>query len=347
MYEVIALPVGSAAKSGDAMLLRFKLPNEVNEHRVIIDGGFQEDGDRLVSTFVDYFGTADVDTVILTHPDGDHIGGLGTVVRNLNVSTLALHRPALHGGTALRASGAVEELVEVAQNHGVANIVEPFAGSGGFGGALYVAGPSEVYYETLLAEQLANQGTRARTALQQAAASSRVVQRAATAILPYVPPEVPFGDAGGDSPRNNSATVLDLRIGQERILFTSDAGVPALGRALDMLEAAGRADVPLAYLQIPHHGSRHNLNSETLNRLLGAPTNEKRGWAFVSISAAALEDPRYPSPRVANGCLRRGYPVARTGGVSLQIRSEDLPYRPGFGPATPLPPLDETIDARP
>ncbi len=267
---------------------------------------------------MEIFDTSRVDLVVLSHPDGDHIGGLGRVVRQLDVETLALHRPALHGGSNLRASGAVEDLVRVAQQHGVRQVLEPFAGVHAFDGAIMVASPSESAYERLIRGQVdrERQGARRST---RGLTTSRFAQRVVARVLPYLPREVPFDDAGGDSPRNNSSTVLDLRIGDERTLFTADAGVPALTYAADFLDWARRADVPIRNFQVPHHGSRHNLSSMVLDRLLGAPKDDRVGWAFISISAEAAEDPRYPSPRVTNACLRRGYPAVINSWTQLTV----------------------------
>jgi hypothetical protein len=344
MYDIEVLPIGDAMRSGDAIMFQFSPPGIAQPVRVIIDGGFLGDGDRVVETFTTIFDSDEVGLVVLTHPDGDHIGGLGSVVRNLRVHTLAAHRPALHGGSSLRASEAVEDLVRVAQQHGVVDVVEPFAGTHAFGQALLVAGPTQEYYEELIQEQVAQEASL--VAATRTAAGSRIVQRLAAVVLPRLPGELPFDDAGGDTARNNSAAIIDLRVGDERTLFTSDAGVPALNRAADVIDAWGRADVPIKNFQAPHHGSRHNMDSDTFDRLLGAPRDYQIGNAFVSISGAAADDPRYPSPRVTNACLRRGYPALKTGGLNLQLHSPDVPLRPGYVPAIPIPPLDDSIDNR-
>ena len=79
--------------------------------------------------------------------------------------------------------------------------------------------------------------------------------------------------------------------------------------------------------------------------MLGSPGENGRGSAFVSISKAAAEDPRYPSPRIANAFGRRGYRVCITAGQSIYHHSADAPDR-GWTAIEPLPPLDESIDDR-
>lgn len=51
MYEVDILAIGEATASGDAITLRFTVPGTTRLAHVIIDGGFQSDGDKVVDRF--------------------------------------------------------------------------------------------------------------------------------------------------------------------------------------------------------------------------------------------------------------------------------------------------------
>ena len=70
---------------------------------------------------------------------------------------------------------------------------------------------------------------------------TEAVTRAARRVLDAFPSETFFDDAGGDGPRNNGAAVIDLAVDGQRLLFTSDVGVPGLAHALDYLDAVGRS----------------------------------------------------------------------------------------------------------
>jgi beta-lactamase superfamily II metal-dependent hydrolase len=327
--------------------MRFTRPDTGTLAHLIIDGGYEDDGDALVEHFANVYRTKYVDLVVLTHPDADHRGGIPTVLTKLEVGLLAVPDPAAHGGSALSAAGKVAELRALAAREGT-QVVEPFAGSGGFGGALLVAGPSEAFYEQKLAEQLAREGvaaavqpTATREALQAA------IARLSAAVLPHLPVEIPFSDSGGDKPLNDTSTVIDLQFGEQRFLFTGDAGVPALDDAAAYLDAQGRTDRPVTMVQVAHHGSRHNASSDCLDRLLGPNTDERRGAALISISHAAAQDPRYPSPRVTNAYARRGYPCFASEENKVMALWGEGAERPGWTPMTPLPPKDESIDNRP
>jgi beta-lactamase superfamily II metal-dependent hydrolase len=346
VFEVDFLPVGDGSRSGDAIALRFTRPDTGALAHVIIDGGYEDDGDALVEHFTNLYGTSYVDLVVLTHPDADHRGGIPTLLSKLQVGVLAAHDPAAHGGAALPVAEKVTELRALAVREGT-ELVEPFAGNDGFGGALLVAGPSEAFYEQKLAEQLAREGVAAaappsatREALQAA------IARLSAKALPHLPGEIPFSDSGGDKPLNDTSTVIDLQFGEQRFLFTGDAGVPALDAAAAYLDAQGRTDRSATMVQVAHHGSRHNASSDCLDRLLGPKTDERRGSALISISQAAAQDPRYPSPRVTNAYTRRGYPCFANEGLTMCLSGEGAEGR-GWTSMTPLPPKDESIDDRP
>lgn len=343
MFEIDFLPVGDGARSGDAIALRFTRDDTGGLAHVIIDGGFADDGEALVAHVDRYYGTRDIDLVVLTHPDGDHIGGLGTVIRELNVNALAAHDLAAHGGSGLKAAQATTELIELAKSEGTA-IYEPFEGLSAFDGALLVAGPSKSFYEARVVEEVAEEAAGTRAAAPKGVLRESVARLSAR-LLSMFPVEVDFGDSGGTNPRNNSSAIIDVQIGGERFLFTGDAGVPALEAAQDYLETSGRTEVPLKFVQIPHHGSRHNGSRAQLERLLGSHTSEERGSAFVSISKTAAEDPRYPSPRITNAFGRRGFRVGETAGQSICCPSSDAPGR-GWAALPIVPPRDESIDDR-
>lgn len=78
------------------------------------------------------------------------------------------------------------------------------------------------------------------------------------------------------------------------------------------------------YSTCPTTGSRHNLTSELLDRLLGPIRPSRRGNAIASVGAKASEHPRWD---VANAIKRRGYPVFCTRGQNLWHHTTDAPYR--------------------
>lgn len=313
MIDIDFLWVGEEQKTGDAITCQFTDPSTGQEVVVVIDGGFTDDGDRIADHVRTYYGTNRVDLAICTHPDDDHIRGLFKVIERLNVQRLLIHRPAEFGytGDEVKAS-LVDDLIKTARNWGTA-VDYGFAGTTYFGGALTIAGPTESYYRQLLGEQVGYGSLTASVgrALTKAATSVRQTLR----TLLGDPGETMTSDNGGTTPRNNSSIITDLAVDGYRALFTGDAGVPALNRAADYLDMVGRS-AQIDFLDVPHHGSRHNLDPDTLDRLLGPIVGDAQvGSAFVSVGTKADDHPR---PEVANAIRRRGYPVSATRGSNIR-----------------------------
>lgn len=125
-------------------------------------------------------------------------------------------------------------------------------------------------------------------------------------------------------------------------LLTGDAGIKTLRESADYATRLG-IDLPsqVTFAQIPHHGGRHHVSSETLNLVFGKPLAlrpENPGRvAFVSASAKA---PTHPKRVVTNAFNRRSFRVAQTKGNSIW-RHSNMPAREGCGPLTYVPFYDE------
>jgi beta-lactamase superfamily II metal-dependent hydrolase len=333
VYEVDFLPVGQGGRHGDAIAIRFTRPDAVGYSHVIVDSGFEDSGRALVAHFDQFYGTRSVDLAILTHPDGDHIGGMGVVIREMNVETLCLHRLGDRGGRGLPAATAVDDLIAVAEANGT-RIYEPFAGHYAFDGMLRFLGPDEAYYAELVAEQQAEAGAGVAPPGRVRAAVRALGDRFAAAL----PVEVPFDDGPGTNPRNNSSIISLLDFGGHRVLLTSDAGVPALNRAWDWLEGSGLGATAPDCIDLAHHGSRRNASSELLNRILGPIGQPETRTAIASVGPDAK---KHPSPRVVNAHKRRGCRVIETRTQTIHHFGGGAPDR-GWPPATPLGPMDES-----
>lgn len=337
MYEIDVLRVGNL-KDADAITARFTRPDTGALAHIVVDAGWQEDGDTVVGMVNNAYRTDHVDIAILSHPDGDHIGGMGTVLRELNVDVLLIHRLDQRGGDGLPAAEAVSELVALADERGT-RVVEPSPGVWAFGHALTILGPDDPYYDQLVEEQQVGAPVEKAGRVAQLA---EAVRSAAGRFINRLPVEIPFDDGPGCGPRNNSSVITLLQVDGLRALFTADAGVPAITGALDYAEAAGLNALRPNLVQIAHHGSRRNASSELLDRLLGPIGQQGTGAAFVSVVSST--DPKHPAGRVVNAYRRRGYPAWWTSEKSLLWNSPDAPQRPNYSPADPLPPMEETED---
>jgi beta-lactamase superfamily II metal-dependent hydrolase len=335
MIDIDFLWVGEKTNTGDAITCQFTDPETGQDVVIVIDGGFVETGGSIASHVQQFYGTTRVDLVICTHPDDDHIRGLFTVIEELDVARLLIHRPADYGYTGDDVkSGLVDDLIGTARVNGT--IVDGgFAGTTYFGGALTIAGPSEAYYQELLAEQVGYSSVTASVVRAMSKVASTVMD--AIRSVGSDPGETMTGDNGGTTPRNNTSIVTNLAIDGYRAFFTGDAGVPALNLAADHLDVAGKSS-RIDFFDVPHHGSRHNLDPDTLTRLLGPIVGDHQvGSAFVSVGKEA-ED--FPRPEVANAFRRRGYPVRATRGTNIRW-NRGAAVRAGYGPIEAIDWLQE------
>jgi len=354
--EIDFLPVGEGEKCGDAIALRYgNLHGARNEQTVVVvDGGFKASGEALVAHIREYYGTDRVDIVISTHPDQDHVNGLKVVLEEMEVGTLLMHLPwnrsagideskAMHFRSPkiddkFEANfSAASDLEELARAKGI-EIVEPFEGSRTSDGCLEIVGPSESYYEELLGEIADEEKSKAAHLAKHLRA---LLASAAEKLLPESLHVETLTDAGETSPQNNSSVITLFRVGEHVALLTADAGMPALERAADRLEALGVGAGTLDFVQVPHHGSRRNVGPTVLTRLLGPKgTDVHVGTAFVSASKDA---PKHPAKKVANAFLRRGYPVHGTEGQTKR-HNRNAPPRSGWSAATAYPMHDAVAD---
>jgi beta-lactamase superfamily II metal-dependent hydrolase len=328
VYEVDFLAVKPDGKSGDAIDARFSTPTG-SQAVIVIDGGFIDTGYDLVRHIRRWYGTNYVDLVINTHPDADHINGLTVVLEELSVGELLIHQPRQYGYTHAEVNPeAVDDLLDVARRRHVP-VNEPFAGLQRFDGALTVLGPTPDYYKQLLQEQLAERSLAARVAsfYRKALVRSR-------RVLAALPPET-LDNLGETTARNNTSVITQLAVDGRRLVFTGDAGIPALDNALDYAELSYMTSLPLTFFDVPHHGSHHNVGPAVLDRLL---IGEDNVTAYVSASDT---DPDHPSPKVTNALMRRGCSVYTTEDGGKWHHSADAPDR-GWSIAQPLPPLDES-----
>jgi beta-lactamase superfamily II metal-dependent hydrolase len=348
-FEIDFLPVGGGGKSGDAIALRFGnllpdspypglYPSPTDQTVVVVDGGYLEVGPELVKHIKTYYGTDVIDLVVSTHPDGDHVNGLRTVLEEMVVRELFLHRPWLHmpepsqRGTLRGCLNGAWLLEELATNKGI-RVTEPFTGVSRFNGALTVVGPTRSYYESLIPEfRCFAPPQPAESALQEAL---RRVAELARRMAETFDVET-LDDSGTTSAENLSGVILYLALDGQQLLLTADTGMPSLTLAADYMEGLSLTGRPLNFMQVPHHGSKRNVGPMILDRLPGAKNTQPPGSSAAVVSAAPDGAPKHPAKKVTNAFMRRGASVVVTRGNPVRY-SEHAPDRLNWGPVAPEP----------
>jgi beta-lactamase superfamily II metal-dependent hydrolase len=313
--------------NGDAIIVRYVGNDGRTEWVGLIDGGETEsDSMKVVQHVRRYTMKGQIDDVICSHPDSDHIGGLPTVVRNIGVSRVWIHDPARHiDMSAVRwhwrhsyshAARKIEksmqqcsDFLDLLDRLRIARY-EPFAGQEI--GLLQVLGPTQRYYEELLQQFDKLEGVFVE--------DERADEPVYMSLSESVNPDAVIDEDNDTSAENNSSVISQIVYNGSTLLFTGDSGVPALDRAIIPYGVRN-----VKWLDMPHHGSKHNVNSGVLNRLMP-------DVAYFSAKGTR----KHPSVAVINSLKRRGCTCYSTHKSGSLVYPLGVGLRQGWVPAVPL-----------
>lgn len=346
-FEIDFLPVGNGDRSGDAIAIRYGEPG--NYKVLVYDGGTKESGQKLVDHIKTHYGTSRVDHVVNSHPDGDHAHGLSVVLEQLDVGELWMHRPWNHSdiirdyfqdGRITDSSlakrlqdkmSAAHTLEQIANKKGIP-VNEPFQGDT-IGPFIILSPDSNWYVHDLIAEFN-------KSPEQKKVDMFDSIKKIATEAVAWISEQwdnESLRDNVTTSAENESSVVLFADLYGKGILLTGDAGVRALTKAVEYTESKNFS-LPenLHFIQIPHHGSRNNVSSDILDRILGPRKSKDDGkstkTAYVSASKNSSTHPRQA---VINAFIRRDAKVVATQG-QIKRYPHEMPKREGWVPVTPL-----------
>jgi len=325
-FEIDVLNVESN-KSGDAITMRYEIDGVARIH--VTDGGFQATGDSIIAHINEHYGAPGcIDAVVVSHPDADHCGGLKKVLQEYEVRTLWMLRPWLYADELIsrfRRFTSVDNLVarlkkvypniaaleETAIEKGIP-MCEPFQSARI--GHFTVMAPTKTRYLDLVVESEKTPAAAAegQVSLMQMAevffsqAVSTVVNLIRAAWGSETFPEE------GTSPENEMSVVQYATLCGQRILLTADAGRVALAEAAAFAPCVGLRLPGLDIVQVPHHGSRHNVSSSLLDCWLGPilPVRPESGaQRTTAVVSAAKDDRDHPRKAVVRAFMHRGATV--------------------------------------
>lgn len=306
-YLIRFFQVGSGSKGGDAILIRLFDEND-KEHLILIDGGYKETGEKIVNYIKKECSTQHIDVVFNTHPDKDHILGLVTVLDNddITVGALVLNRPwkdakftkemfddhrITDKSLVKRLKDAfdyADDLEQVAKDKQI-NIYKGIQGTNCYNGIITVLGPSETLYKRGLLES-------GKTPESYIDAGLKDYTPTDYSEEDYVKGKIiEWYDDEQTSNVNQTSLVITLTLGNLKVLFTGDAGKEAIKSALDYYENNGGKASDFTIVQLPHHGSRKNIDPTILRRF-GTPE-------FIISCPPDGEGEGHPSRRLMNKIL--------------------------------------------
>lgn len=286
-FEIDFLPVWNGDRSGDAIAIRYGIPGD---YKVLVyDGGTKESGQALVDHIKLYYGTTRVDYVVNSHPDADHASGLSVVLENMDVGELWMHQPWKYSKVILdyfkdgritdnslaeRLKGkmaAAYALEQLAEENGIP-VYEPYRGAS-IGDFVVLSPKSNWYVHELIAEFAKSPEQKKSESFAAGGLAGIFESVTKAAAIAWVTEHWGVETLRSDvqtSTENESSVILFGQLGEKGILLTGDAGVRALDATATYAESKN-VSLPniLHFIQVPHHGSRNNVSSEVLDRIVG------------------------------------------------------------------------------
>lgn len=345
-YEIDFLAIGED-KSGDAITARYELNGYQYIH--VTDGGYQLNGQDLVDHIDTYYGNpGHIDHVVATHPDGDHLGGLRTVLESYTIGALWMLRPWQYAAVLLphfrnfnseaalvgrlkTAFPNIAALEEIANERGIP-IGEPFQGQAI--GAFRVMAPSGQRYIECILDSAKTPERVTPTTTTVAAGLFELAKTLGKTIKNFV--TAAWGEENFSTEptsRENEMSVIQYaNLCGDSIMLTADAGREALAEMVNFAPTAGLQLPGVMKFQVPHHGSRRNLSTDLVDQILGAKLATPRlqgPWIGTAIISAASKDDDHPKKATLRAMHHRGFKVIQTKGDNKVIW-HNAPTRHGW-----------------
>ena len=355
-YEIDFISVEESEAKDDADAIAFRWKDENDGYKIgVYDGGLQAHGKKMAKHLNQYYFSDPtnnvIDCVICSHSDLDHVSGLKHILEEFEVKRLYMNRPWLYiedvwdsvnNGRITVNNGRITknslceylkkkynhiyDLEKIAEEKGI-EICEAFQGEV-IEDRLEVLSPSKEFYLELMIES-------SKTPLQK----ENITEQASTNILKTIAQYIKnLTESWKDeklkenvktSAENEMSVVILGKMDEENFLLTGDAGIRALDKSIIYAENQNEAiKDTVKFLQIPHHGGRHNVSPSILNRLIGEVVNKNEiidTAAFVSVA----QNSNHPLQMVVNAFVRRGVKVYKTdGGIITYYKN--TPNRDGW-----------------
>jgi ribonuclease BN (tRNA processing enzyme) len=276
-FEIDFLDV-ETAKSGDAIAIRYSVGGVTHIH--VVDGGYVDTGAKLRDHIKKYYGDPTfIDRVVVTHPDGDHANGLRTILEEFEVRELWMLRPWSYAAELLprferfntveglearlrEIYSNIDELEKIAVDRGIP-IYEPFQGAAI--GAFTVLTPSRARYLDLVVASERTPEAAGEAEKSAARGLAETVGKAVVKVVNVI--RAAWGEEvfspEETSAENEMSVVQYAEIAGQKVLLTGDTGRGGLTEAADYAPLAGLILPGINRFQVPHHGSRRNVSTDT------------------------------------------------------------------------------------
>lgn len=270
-------------KAADAFLIHAFIDSNGREleYIVLVDAGNEGDGSMILNHIKTYYDQKYIDLAICTHCDSDHYGGFKELIEEHNkmgefsikkfwVQDPYKHvdvddvkyirkeqtlRKRLNDAYAFTDGSSLLDLIDKAK----IQREEPFTGNTYDPINLCVLGPDEAYYESLIPDFRVDLDFKEEQQDDVYSAINQLFFKTEDEFLSKA-----LDNAKDDPSKvNQSSVIFAFADDNDILLFTGDAGREALQRVINMDTEGALKNV--SWMKVPHHGSKHNLNSSIIN----------------------------------------------------------------------------------
>ncbi len=327
--------IGNTTKGdSDAICFRWKGLDD-KFHIGIYDCGTKAQADKMIKHIEEYYfkdmnkNDQKIECLVCSHADADHVRGIKTLLESFTVDTIYVNIPWKYAEELVDMSSNcnseswltsklkkdytdLAEMINYAKENKI-KIRDAFQNTAINDDMLIIAPKKKEYIENIAKSPKNN--------------VKKIVEGSS---------QMSEGYDGGllnnpeTSEENETSVVLLGMINNEdnRFLLVGDSGVDNLKTAMDYADCKSLAiEETVNFYQIPHHGGQHNLDDETVDRMLGN-IGEYRGErvAFISVG----KDSDHPRKNVVEAYKKRGVKVYKTEGNVIHHRSGYMPNRDGW-----------------
>lgn len=351
--DFIGAPEKECKDNADAICFRIK---ENDTYRIYVyDGGFSCHGKRLVDHLNNYYFDDPynklpkeckiIDAVIVSHSDRDHTSGLTEVLENFTVCALFMNIPwkcaeiithyecdgrkTVNSVTnELKKKYKIIADLELLANENNIPIYEAFQGIT-IDSHLRILSPSKSFYLKMICDSRDNELPSVINCADHSLEALLESEHDMSTIETW---EKETLDEDPDlSPSNKTSVVLFGHMYDcKNFLLVGDADSEALFNAIEYFETKVKPGKKirnfLSFIQIPHHGGRHNVCPDLLNHFIGPKVIKGVKRNIIAVASTG-ENTGYPRRVVSNAFKRRGVTVYSNQGKTLNYKQGDIPDR--------------------
>lgn len=315
----------------------------------VYDAGTAKLGESLIDHLNRYYGSfynpVTIKYLFCSHSHDDHLCGVPLLLEKVRVENIVMNRPwkfidnlyeCVKDGRITRDSlkaRLLERYKNIAKIEEIANernirILDGFQGSGYDN--FVILSPSQDEYINYLKE------SEKTPAMESVSCLDKTFSCQSSGICYETWNRETLNENVITDPENETSIVLLGVMGEGRnFILTGDAGVRAMTSALNF---AKRKNIDLskcAKIQIPHHGGRHNVSPDLLNKLIGSIRERESKPDRVAIASVGFHSD-HPRRVVVNAFIRRGCVVLKTNGSTIRTSCGAMPERQGWQTCVPL-----------